>query len=388
VPSILEAIDTRRTHAERRNSDPADSAEPAGPRPVSRVAITEMIVPSQFRGPAPQRRPPRDAPPVTQPVTQPATWTAGWTAWGAPAFVTVTDPGALPAARRLVIRQFAAAERVAARFRRDAEIHRLYKAAGRPITVSPLLAELVSAALIAAERTGGDVDPTVAAAMRRVHGRPDGAQPVARRRDLSAIPACGSASTARPVPGWEQVHLDGRRLQVPVGTTLDLSATATSVICDQAAARVHDRLGVGVLVGLGGDGASAGPAPDGGWRVAVIDRTGDRDAEVILPAGAALATSHLTARSGAPGATPSPDLDGPGHLIDPRTGCPPASVWRMATAIGFTSLEAATYTSATLVRGTSAREWLTRLWIPARLITVHGGEIDVGPWRAHLTIPT
>jgi FAD:protein FMN transferase len=172
---------------------------------------------------------------------------------------------------------------------------------------------------------------------------------------------------------------------VPAGTTLDLSATATAVICDRAAAQVHDRLGAGVLVGLGGDAASAGPAPAGGWPVAVTDRTGDLDTRIHLPAGAGISTSHLTARPDPTTHAAPPAARN--HLIDPRTGRAPTPVFRMVSAIGFTSLEAATYTAAALVRGTSARGWLTQLWIPARLVTVHDDVIEAGPWASHTISP-
>jgi thiamine biosynthesis lipoprotein len=298
--------------------------------------------------------------------------TASWSAWGTTAYVTVTDPAALPAARRLVSRTLMAAEKAAARYRRDAELHKLYRAGGREITVSPVLADLIAAALIAAERTDGDVDPTVGAAMTAVHS---GRRPCSQ--DHSGLPACGSRPTSRPVPGWQQVNLQGRRLQVPIGTTLDLSATAKGVACDRAAAAVRDRLDVGVLVGLGSDAAGAGPAPDGGWTVTINDRTGDRSTSVQLPAGAALATSHFTAR------TSQPD-DQPGHLIDPRTGRAPVQVWRMVSAIGFSSLEASTYTAAALIRGSSARGWLNQLWVPARMITSQDDVITVGSWNSHV----
>ena len=340
------------------------------------VSIAEMIVPDLHRRGA--RALTRDR---RADVNADSTgWTSTWSAWGTTASVTVTDPAALPAASRLVARQFAAAEKAAARFRKDAELHRLYRAGGRPITVSPLLAELIGAALAAAERTDGDVDPTVSAAMTAVHGR--------LRRGATAMPVCGTQSTGSSrVPGWQRVDLQGRRLQVPAGTTLDLSATAKSLTCDRAAAAVRARLNVGVLVTLGGDAASAGPGPEAGWHVSVHDRgSGGGPVEVLLPAGTALATSHFTARL-----SPIEDRASAaqsGHLIDPHTGQAPAAVWRMATAIGFTSLEASTYTAATLIRGLSARAWLTQLWVPARLVTIHDDVITVGPWGSHQAEPT
>lgn len=339
------------------------------------VSIAEMIVPDLHRR---TRRTP-DARPDLE--TEATGWTQTWQAWGTTASVTVTEAAALPTARRLAGRELAAAEKAAARYRKDAELHRLYRAGGRPITVSPMLSDLIAAALAAAERTGGDVDPTVAAAMTAAHGSHGSHGSGRSGRDRAVLPVCGTRTGGiRPVPGWQQVHLQGRRLQVPAGTTLDLSATATSVACDRAAAMVRARLGVGVLVRLGGDAASAGPAPDRGWPVTIDDRAGERPATVLLPAGTALATSHFTSR-------PDPDGFTCAQLIDPRTGLPPAAVWRMASAIGFTSLEASTYNAA-LVRGTAARGWLTQLWVPARLVTAQNDVITVGPWSAHRAEPT
>ena len=45
---------------------------------------------------------------------------------------------------------------------------------------------------------------------------------------------------------------------MPAGTQLDLGATAKAVAADRCARLVHDALGTGVLVSLGGDIATAG----------------------------------------------------------------------------------------------------------------------------------
>src|SRR6185295_4919771 len=100
------------------------------------MSLAELVVPDFHQ---------RDRTPDI--TTNAEAWTSTWGTWGTAASVTVTDPGLLPAARRLVSRQFAAAEKAAYRFRSDAELHRLYRAGGRSITVSPLLAELIAAAL-------------------------------------------------------------------------------------------------------------------------------------------------------------------------------------------------------------------------------------------------
>src|SRR5205823_337463 len=214
--------------------------------------------------------------------------TAQWPVWGTTARVVVTDPTALPAARGLVEAELAAVDAACSRFRPDSELRRAGTAGGRPVRVSPLLAELVAAALAAAADTGGAVDPTVGSALSTL----------GYDRDFAALPADAPAIrlSVRPAQGWRQVGLDGRRLTVPDGVTLDFGATAKAFTADRCAALVASRCGVGVLVSLGGDIATAGNAPDGGWRVLVRDRPDDPQCTVAIPAGAALATSSTTSR--------------------------------------------------------------------------------------------
>src|SRR5207249_9194249 len=133
----------------------------------------------------------------------------------------------------------------------------------------------------------GDVDPTVGAAMVRL----------GYDRDFSVLPTCGGwVVRQRPAPGWRSVHLQGRRLTVPTGVLLDLGATAKAYTADRCARLVGERCDTGVLVSLGGDIATAGPAPPGGWRVLVQDRPGEPACTVALPAGAGLATSSTISR--------------------------------------------------------------------------------------------
>jgi FAD:protein FMN transferase len=76
---------------------------------------------------------------------------------------------------------------------------------------------------------------------------------------------------AAPVPAWRRVRLDRDTLTVPAGARLDLGATAKAWAADHGAAAAARTCGTGVLVALGGDIATAGPAP-GGWGVLVGDQ--------------------------------------------------------------------------------------------------------------------
>ncbi len=293
--------------------------------------------------------------------------TAQWSVWGTLARIVVTGRARVEDARHLVEEELAGVDRACSRFRPDAEL----ASVGEPgRLVTPLLASLVRAALTAARRTGGDVDPTVGTALRRLGYDRDFAA-------LCAVPGAPGAYLAHPAPGWRRVRLDGRHLTVPAGIELDLGATAKAVAADRCAALVASRLGGGVLVSLGGDLATAGAAPSGGWRVLVRDHPADPSGTVAVPAGAAMATSSTVSRT----------WPGRGcerhHILDPATGLPATPVWRTVTVAARSCVRANTASTAAVVRGRRALAWLRRLGVPARLVDAGGAVHTVGGWPAH-----
>jgi thiamine biosynthesis lipoprotein len=188
----------------------------------------------------------------------------------------------------------------------------------------------------------------------------------------------------RAVPGWHQVRLDlgSRTLTMPAGVRLDLGATAKAWTADRSAARIAGTLDTGVLVGLGGDISVAGPAPDGGWRIRVQDVTGHPDedpcgpATVVAITGGGLATSSTTARRWRRGGSVLH------HILDPRTGLPPAPVWRTVSVTAATCADANTASTAAIIRGDAAPGWLARLRLPARLVADSGRVETVAGWPA------
>ncbi len=196
-------------------------------------------------------------------------------ALGSTAFVAVAEPDRLGAARGAVERVVAAFDDACSRFRPDSELSRVNAEAGADVAASALLLEAVGAAVRAAELTDGDVDPTIGKALVALGYDRDfdelGDPPVARR----------SMSIAA-VPGWRTIRIDRERatLRIPRGVALDLGATAKALAADRAAADASAAADCGVLVGLGGDFATAGEAPEGGWPVRVTD---DHRADVEAP---------------------------------------------------------------------------------------------------------
>lgn len=289
-----------------------------------------------------------------------STAAAQWSVWSTTARVVVADPAALAEAHAIVAAQLAAVDRACSRFRPDSELGRVARAGGVPVRISALLAELVASALDAAARTEGDVDPTVGSALVRL----------GYDRDIAALPADQPARlVVLAAPGFERVRLCGRELTMPAGVELDLGATAKAFTADRCAAEVNRRCGVGVLVSLGGDIATAGPAPDGGWQVLVHDTEDDPHTTVTLPAGAALATSSTVRRRWRRGGQ---SLH---HIVDPRTGAPARPVWRSASVVAWRCLDANVASTAAVVRAERAHGWLRRIGLPARLVdaerTVH-----------------
>jgi thiamine biosynthesis lipoprotein ApbE len=295
---------------------------------------------------------------------------ASWRALGTLVRLVVTDPRCLAEARTVLEADLAAVDVACSRFRADSEICGLRGGHGEQ--VSPLLAEAIAVALRAAKLTGGDVDPTVGAAMSAL----------GYDRDFEKVQSSGPAApvTVRSVPGWREVRLEGATLTMPDGVQLDLGATAKAWAADRSAARIAQRAGCGVLVSLGGDIAVAGPVPDGGWRIRVQDVTGepgdppDGPYALVAIRDGGLATSSTAARRWQRGG------DVLHHILDPRTARPAEAVWRTVSVAAGTCADANAASTAAVIRGRAALGWLAGLGLPSRLVDATGAVFTVAGW--------
>lgn len=286
-----------------------------------------------------------------------------WDRWSTQMHLLVTDAAVLPQARALVDAELDAVELAASRFRPDSEISLLAAAGGARTTVSPLLASLIEAALDAARCTDGDVDPTVGSALIAL----------GYDRDIDDLGEPRVTSIARPA-NWSMVAFDGDTVALPAGVLLDLGATAKAVAADRCARLVFEHTGSGVLVNLGGDITTAGPVPDGGWQVLIADSDDDPAAQVTLGSATGLATSSTQRRRW------WRDGDLVHHIVDPRTGRSAAPVWRTVSVVAGTCLAANAISTAAVVRGRRATEWIARLGVPARLVDSDGQVLSLGGW--------
>lgn len=294
--------------------------------------------------------------------------TRSWTVWGLEASTAVTEPRLAAAAERLVRAEVAAVDLACSRFRPDSELMALGPALAGGVAVSGLLAVLVGGALDAARWTNGDVDPTLGRDMDALGYDRDIAQ-------LRLVSGFAADLESRPRgSNWRDVRLDGQYLVVPGDVRLDLGATAKAVAADRAANRVATELGCGVMVCLGGDIATGGDAPVGGWQVLVQDLPADPWQQVTLRAGRAMATSSTQKRRWQRGGRTVH------HILDPRFGLPAESVWRSVTVAATSCLQANAFSTAGIVRGFAAREWFDGLGMAARLVDRQGRVATTGNW--------
>jgi FAD:protein FMN transferase len=292
--------------------------------------------------------------PVTERVAQ-------WAVWGTTARVVVEDVAALPAASELVRAELQRVDDACNRFRDDSELARLPR--GRRVRVSPVLADLLREALLAAARTDGDVDPTLGDAMSALGYD----RPLAQFSTRTGIPV---TVVARDRPGWRSVELRGDQLLVPAGVHLDLGSTAKAVAADRCAERVHAELGTDVLVALGGDVATVG----GPWQVLVQDGPDQPGQVVELPRNGAVATSSTRSRRWRHGTR---ELH---HVLDPTSLRPADAVWRSVSVAAGRCVEANTASTAALVRGHAALPWFREAGVSARLVSAAGDVLTTGRW--------
>jgi thiamine biosynthesis lipoprotein len=143
------------------------------------------------------------------------------------------------------------------------------------------------------------------------------------------------------------VHWSERYVTLPPTGCLDLTAAGKARTARLAAATVADRLGVGVVVEVGGDVATAGPGPRRGWRVAPEHVVGQ---VVELAPGTALAACRAQG------------------VVDPATGRPVTGPWAAIGVIADDVVTAKTAAIAALVHGPDAESYLDRCGLPALFV--------------------
>jgi FAD:protein FMN transferase len=232
------------------------------------------------------------------------------------------------------------------RFDPSSELSQLNRDPHGTRVVSERTAGALAAALWAAERSGGLVDPALLPALERAgyeHSRVD-TQPASLGAALLAAPPRRPAE-AHPAATWRELSVDGGRVCRPPGLRLDLGGTAKGLAADRAATLLSGQ--TTFAIDAGGDivvgGASGAP------RTVVVAHPLEPASvfEFDLAAGA-VATSGLATRIWR-------TTEGfAHHLLDPSTGRPAWTGVIQATAIASSALEAEVLAKMALLSGPEA----------------------------------
>jgi len=305
-------------------------------------------------------------------LTKPAPTSTALRALGTTALVAVRRPESLDLALAELEAELETVDRACSRFRHDSELVQLNRAAGEETEVGPYLVDALEVALAAAAATDGAVDPTVGKALRLAGY--DRTFSLVRLRDGHLVHV-----SSAPGGAWRHIEVDRKRgtARIPAGVELDLGATAKALAADRAARAAAKATDDGVLVSLGGDVAVAGDAPEGGWSVGVAD---DHAAPFPVHGPAVgiqsggLATSGTCVRNWA---TASGRAH---HIIDPRSGRPADTPWRTVSVAAACCVDANTASTAAMVVGEEAPDWLAQRRLPARLVRNDGSVVRVADW--------
>lgn len=297
---------------------------------------------------------------------------ASFAALGSTAVVAVTQPELLAEARAMLSADLVALDRACSRFRPDSELTGVNAHAGEWIPVSELFALALRVALDAARMSDGLVDPALGAELRAAGY--DRTFALVRERDSWRF-----VPSHRRGLSWRDVELDdeGRLLRVPPGLELDLGATAKAWAADRAVSRIAGAVGAGALVCLGGDVAVGGTPPDGGWPVLLAE---DHAAPLTGPGPVVAIREGGLATSGTAVRRWRTDYGEAHHILDPRSGRPAVTPWNHVSVAAATCADANVASTAAIVLGEAALDWLAARRLPARAVRHDGSVAVVGAW--------
>ncbi len=259
-------------------------------------------------------------------------------------------------------------EQALSRFREDSELSRLNRNAGSKVRASPVLWEVVQAALEAARQSNGMVTPTLLAAL----------ESAGYDRTFESL----KPDQAHQHPGWMLVgdwrliecDASTRSITLPPGMRIDLGGIAKGWAADQAAQRLGRY--APALIDAGGDIAVSGPRANGErWPIGVADPSApERNIELLLIDHGAVATSGRDYRRWKRNGVWQH------HIIDPRSGEPAETDVVSATVIAPTAVQAEMAAKMVLIMGSRAGlDWLAEQPTLAGLLVLENEYILHSP---------
>ncbi len=282
-------------------------------------------------------------------------------------------PPAVEAAAR-VERFLRAYDRALSRFKPDSELCALNADPRAVVPASDLLRSAISAALDAAERSGGLVDPTLLDALVTAgYGNHwDKTRRLDARTALTSLTAPRGPASPNPRSRWREITVDDRAgtISRPPGVHIDTGGSGKGHGADLASTLLegyaHWAVDCGGDVRIGGEAGAA--------RQVDVEHpfTGELLAGFRVRDGA-VATSGLSSRIWR-----GPDGDVRHHLLDPATGEPAFTGIVAVTALAPTGVEAEALAKTALLSGPAgARDALAR---DGGVIFDEGGVMErIGP---------
>lgn len=248
------------------------------------------------------------------------------------------------------------------------EIYAANHSGGKPVTLSPETAELLSTALGLCAETVGALDVTIYPVVR-AWGFTTGEYRVPEEAELTQL---------LERVDYTKVELEGNSLTVRSGMELDLGAVGKGYAADRVEALLRE-LGVDCAkLELGGNIHFIGTKPDGyPWRVAVRDPSGEGYMGVLETDGGAVVTSGGYERYFV-----QDDITY-WHIIDPKTGYPAESGLVSVTVAARSGVLADALSTALFVMG---REEAEDFWRARRdfefILIGEDGSVTVTPGLA------
>jgi len=255
--------------------------------------------------------------------------------------VDVLVAGADDSAFAAITEHFERWEASFSRFRAESELNRVNSSPSWLVAVSPLFAQTLGTALVAAAATRGLVDPTLGSAL--VAAGYD--------RDFALLKDRGAEPVEAQRGEWRSVRVQERFVFRPPGVVLDLNGVVKSLAIDEAV-ELLPRDG---YVSAGGDIATRGATTVG---------LPGGDAVTLTEGG--LATSGRTRRRWLRAGRPQH------HLLDPATGRPSTSRWLEVTVAAGSCVAADVAAKAAFLLGSEGPGWLDGQGLPGRFVAPDG----------------
>jgi thiamine biosynthesis lipoprotein len=239
------------------------------------------------------------------------------------------------------------------------------------VDVDPLTVRLIRSMIDGFEATQGDYDPTLLPQLL-AEGY---ATSVIDSSRVTTLP-----ESARAPGRLTDTTIDGTRVTLAPGTTLDPGGVgkglAADLVCELAIARGAE----GVVAELGGDIVVAGRSPEGsGWSLGVEDPFEPSRYSALVRVGrGALVTSSQRKRRF--------DRDGQAHhhLLDPRSGASARTPVQTVSVIAATGARAEALTKPGFLRDTTEYlSWLPTIGAAGLVIDDSGVALASGNWERY-----